>query len=434
MIIDLGEWGDSRPPPVALPAGSPAVRRRRARWLAPAVALLTLVALAGSAPPVERLRERWGLPSVWIFDQTADTLVAYDYATRAVTAYRLADGAPRWHRDGLDNPWILVVDDRVGIASDVPSGWPRVEWVDAATGRGGVTINDSVIGEFPDGWFLTLRGDMSGTEFFRVSPDTGERHALLRLTTDVVWDTDPAARRIAWWDTKGVLRVRDLTTGVESRRDTDLRPTLPAPGGYLRGGISYHGGDWLLTEQVEGRIRVGSFEGTALIPRWTVGMPAQYTMESGEPFFSYAYGCGPEVCVSPAVGRTVFLDPADGRTRRELPYELSAIGSTAWQLVNTAAAAEEPHSTVINVLTGRMPYPSWEYLGETRVGSGRHLMRLDLGNRTGLGVFDEATGELTWLAAIPGPLNTCRLRPPYLTCQIASATTSVRVWEVRTGG
>ncbi|GAA1772160.1 hypothetical protein [Luedemannella helvata] len=417
-VIDLGERTVTAP-------DSPALRRRGARRLGVVVALAGLLALGASAPPAAPARLVWSLPAVSQFDMSAEVLVVHDADTRVLAAYRVADGTRLWHREDIVNPSFFVVGDRLGLALNAAEPILTHTWLDLATGRAGASFADNIVAVAPDGWFITSVEDESGSRLARVSPDTGERQPLFSLPAGVRWTTDPAARRLAWWGTDGVLRTRDLATGAENRRDLGVRPDPNA-------GVGYAPGAWLVTRQTDAEVQLMSFGDVDLAPRWSRTLPGGQPKVAGDSDYAHAWGCGPVVCLVSSARGTEVLDAADGHVVRAVGEHLMSADPSPWQLVNRGVDGDRPLATIMNMATGEVPHPSWRPRGRVISAASAYLLGLDLGGTTLLSAFDETTGELRRVAAVPVD-SYCRLAAPFLVCHDSTGTGAVRVWRTRYG-
>ncbi|WP_344133086.1 hypothetical protein [Luedemannella flava] len=429
-VIDLGEWGAT---PVDEPswadADTPARRRRLLRRLGLMVGLVGLLALGGATTPSTPPKLLWSQPDVRMFDVWGDVVFVHDLDRRRLTAYGLADGVERWHRDGVRDPSIFVVGDHLGMVADQSAGWDNIQWLDAATGRTEATFSGSIIAVEPGGTVVAVRSDEDGTDLARVRLDTGVRTPLLSLPANVLWANDPQGRRLAWWDAEGVLHARDLVTGAELRQRVPVPPVLASFDVLPRGGIGYTGDGWLVTRQGDAGITVMSFRADDLTPRWTRVVPAATQTPGGDQLYAYAWGCGPVVCVSADQGVTT-LDAADGHVVRQARMDLMSVDDSVWQMVNLRGP-DDVFVTPINIVTGEIPYPAWQRFGQIGRDVGRYLLRLDRGDALTVGVFDQSTGRMTRLGTVPDAETSCVFVAPRLVCLDASADATLRVWRVR---
>ena len=416
VVIDLGDA--AVPAPVS---DRPAPWLSLARWLGVVVALAGLLCLGGSAPPAAPARLVWSPSAVSQYAMSAEVLVTHAADTRVLAAYRIADGTRLWQREGLVNPIFFVVGDRLGLGLNPDQPILTNTWLDLATGRAGASFADDVLAVAPDGWFITSVADEAGSRLARVSPDTGERQSLLTFAPGVLWVTDPAARRVAWWGTDGVLRQRDLATGAETRRDLGLRPGSWAHVGRASGG-------WLVTRQTDEGVRVTLAGDADLAPRWSRVLPGGPGLVVVDSFYAHAWGCGPVVCVASSARGTHVLDLADGRVLRTVDNDLMSAEPSAWQLVNAGIEGDRVFSTVINMATGELPYPAWQSRGRVTGAIPGYLLGVRLDDRTLLGVLDVTTGQLRPVPAVPGD-NFCELARPYLVCRDETEPETVRIWH-----
>jgi hypothetical protein len=417
-VIDLGVLGGDAAGDAPGASGPHRARvlRRLLRVIVAVATLAGLLCLDGAAaPPLPRLL--WTHESVTVFQTSGDIILIHDALAATLTAYRLRDGRPLWHRDGLPHPSFFVVRDGVVVSPSEESSEDG-QLVDVETGQPRRIEQDAMS-------YLATEGGQDEFRILRVWPGTDRREVELVMPHAVQSANDRAERRAAWWDMSGVLHVHDLVTGAELARDTGLRP-VPLAMDYMRSGsVESIGDDWLVTRQTEQTVSLAMFAGDDLTPRWRRDLPASDVFTDVDRFFRLPFGCGPTICVQTAEQGTLLLDPATGATVRRVDGEVAPLGDSRWQ-----ALVSGDNLTMIDVRTGDVPYPQWHVATTSGVVDGQIFMSRTLRDHVAFAVFDTATGALTRIVTLRGQYGNCDLAEPYLICREALMGGRLGVWRV----
>jgi hypothetical protein len=428
VVIDLGEARDEPVP----------ARRRDTRWpwsaraAAVAAVLLSVAALGASTAPVPAPVEVWREPSVTRYDVVGGVIVAHHPRGNELVGYDLADGRRRWSLPDEADGGFYPLDGYVTISKQtLNSAETRSAFLDPATGRTVLWTTYIPLGAPAPDRLTMFSQQLDDSVRFRVaSADTGATREVLRLPANTVWQGSRDSSQVLWLTVAdGTLHLSDLFTGAVVSRPGALPPRRT----YDVVGFTATPTLWIIYRYARGELWLDAFAADDLSPRWAVTLPAPEG-EEDPTYVRVAVGsCGPVICA--AVGgrngevlSTRLLDPADGRQVRVVDRAVWPVGPSRWQAAEPAPGVAPPTASLVDVLTGAVPFPAWNF--EHAVDERRYLLTARRPAGTAIGVFDTATGRLTPAGTIPTGYGECHLAPPYLMCLALSDRTLV-TWRLR---